>query len=82
MFEGYFPHLPKAFGTYQGLREEKAMFVVNTSWRLVKWAHPNNQFLQYCFTKFWQLAPARVFKKQEQKINDLSYTETIIPVVK
>jgi 2-polyprenyl-6-methoxyphenol hydroxylase-like FAD-dependent oxidoreductase len=80
--KAYFPHLSKAFGTYQGLREEKAMFVVNTSWRLGKMAHPNNQFLQYCFKKFWQLAPAQVFKNQEQKINDLSYTETIIPVVK
>ena len=77
--KAYFPDLLKAFGTYQGLREEKAMYVVNTSWRLGMMAHTNNNFLQYCFKKFWQLAPAAVFKKQEQKINDLSYAEAIIP---
>ena len=76
----YFPDLLKAFGTYQGLRKEKAMFVVNTSWMLGKMAHTNNNFLQYCFRKFWQFTPAGIFKKQEQKINDLSYTEKIIPV--
>jgi 2-polyprenyl-6-methoxyphenol hydroxylase-like FAD-dependent oxidoreductase len=75
--KAYFPDLLKAFGTYQSLREDKAMFVVNTSWRLGKMAHTNNPLLQYAFKKFWQLAPARVFKTQEQKINDLSYAEKI-----
>jgi 2-polyprenyl-6-methoxyphenol hydroxylase-like FAD-dependent oxidoreductase len=75
--KAYFPDLLKAFSMYQGLREEKAMFVVNTSWRLGMMAHTNSNFLQYCFKKFWQWAPAGVFKKQELKINDLSYTEII-----
>lgn len=78
--KAYFPDLLKAFGTYQQLREEKAMYIVNTSWRLGIMAHTNNDLLRYCFKKFWQLAPAAIFKKQEQKINDLSYTEKIIPV--
>ena len=76
----YFPDLFKTFGTYQGLREKKAMFVVNTSWNLGMMAHTDNTFLQYCFKKLWQLAPSSVFKRQEKKINDLSYLEKIIPV--
>ena len=75
-----FTDLSKAFSIYQGLREDKAMFVVNTSWKIGKMAHTNNSFLQYCYKKFWQLAPAGLFKKQEQKINDLSYTERIIHI--
>lgn len=75
--KAHFPNLSKAFSTYQRLREDKAMFVVNTSWRLGQMAHTNNPLLQYCFKKFWQLAPAGLFKRQEKKINDLSYTEAI-----
>jgi hypothetical protein len=73
----YFPDLSKAFGTYQGLRQDKAMLVVNTLWGLGQMAHTTNPLLQYSFKKFWQMAPDWVFKKQEMKINDLSYTETI-----
>jgi 2-polyprenyl-6-methoxyphenol hydroxylase-like FAD-dependent oxidoreductase len=76
----HFPDLLKAFGTYQGLRVEKVMFVVNTSWTLGKMAHTNNKLLQYSFKKFWKLAPAWVFKRQERKINNLSYTDGIIPI--
>jgi 2-polyprenyl-6-methoxyphenol hydroxylase-like FAD-dependent oxidoreductase len=73
----YFPDLSKAFATYQSLRQDKAMFVVNTSWRLGQMAHSGNPILKYVYKKFWQYAPARIFKKQEKRINDLSYTETI-----
>ena len=76
--KAYFPDLSKAFSTYQSLREDKAMFIVNTSWRLGKMAHTNNPLLKYAFKKFWQLAPAQIFKKQEQKINDLTYTYSIL----
>ncbi|WP_223847094.1 FAD-dependent monooxygenase [Hymenobacter montanus] len=69
--------LPKAFSTYQALRQEKAMLVVNTSWRLGQMAHTANPFLQYLFKKFWRFAPDSLFKKQEKVINDLSYTEKI-----
>jgi 2-polyprenyl-6-methoxyphenol hydroxylase-like FAD-dependent oxidoreductase len=73
----YFPDLSKSFSTYQSLREDKAMFVVNTSWTLGQMAHTNNPLLHYFFNKFWEMAPDWVFKKQEKKINDLSYTETM-----
>jgi 2-polyprenyl-6-methoxyphenol hydroxylase-like FAD-dependent oxidoreductase len=73
----YFPDLPEAFSTYQSLRQDKAMLVVNTSWRLGQMAHTKNPLLQYSYKKFWQFAPDWVFKKQEMKINDLSYTETL-----
>jgi 2-polyprenyl-6-methoxyphenol hydroxylase-like FAD-dependent oxidoreductase len=73
----YFPDLSKSFSTYQSLREDKAMFVVNTSWTLGQMAHTNNPLLHYFFNKFWEMAPDWVFRKQEKKINDLSYTETM-----
>jgi 2-polyprenyl-6-methoxyphenol hydroxylase-like FAD-dependent oxidoreductase len=71
------PDLSKSFSTYQALRQDKAMLVVNTSWRLGQMAHTKNPLLQYALKKFWQMAPDRIFKKQEMKINDLSYTDTI-----
>ena len=74
----YSPDLAKAFGTYQNLREDKAMFVVNTSWKLGQMAHSRNPLLKYFYRKFWELAPAGVFRKQEKRINDLSYTEKIV----
>ena len=73
----YLPDLSKSFSTYQSLRQEKAMFVVNTSWRLGKMAHTKNPVLYYFFKKFWIIAPDWLFKKQENKINDLSYTKKI-----
>lgn len=71
----YAPDLSRAFDTYQKLRQDKAMFVVNTSWRLGQMAHSKNPIFQYFFKKFWQMAPDRIFKNQEAKINDLSYLE-------
>jgi 2-polyprenyl-6-methoxyphenol hydroxylase-like FAD-dependent oxidoreductase len=73
----YSPDLSKAFGIYQNLREDKAMFVVNTSWRLGEMAHSKNAFLRFLYLKLWQFIPARIFKQQEKKLNDLSYNEMI-----
>lgn len=75
--KSYTPDLSRSFSTYQKVRQEKAMFVVNTSWRLGQMAHHPNPLLQYLCKKFWQIAPDWLFKKQEARINDLSYTETI-----
>jgi 2-polyprenyl-6-methoxyphenol hydroxylase-like FAD-dependent oxidoreductase len=75
--KAYLPDLSKAFETYQGLREDKAMFVVNTSWKLGQMAHAQNMFLKYVYRIFWQFAPAGIFRKQEERINNLSYMEKI-----
>ncbi|HEX8349823.1 MAG TPA: FAD-dependent monooxygenase [Hymenobacter sp.] len=69
--------LPKSFSAYQALRQKKAMLVVNTSWRLGQMAHTANPLLQQLFKQFWRFAPDSLFKKQEQAINDLSYTQAI-----
>jgi 2-polyprenyl-6-methoxyphenol hydroxylase-like FAD-dependent oxidoreductase len=60
--------LPKAFVTYQSLRQEKAMLVVNTSWRLGKMAHTKNPLLYFLFKKIFQKAPDSIFKNRKRKL--------------
>lgn len=71
----YGDDLQKVFSTYQAMREDKAMFIVNTSWQLGQMAHTNSSFMYSLYKLFWKIAPDKLFTKQERKINDLSYMD-------
>jgi 2-polyprenyl-6-methoxyphenol hydroxylase-like FAD-dependent oxidoreductase len=73
----YGSDLQSAFKEYQLKRENKAMFIVNTSWKLGKMAHSKSFLLYNLYKLFWKVAPDNLFTKQEKKINDLSYMDSL-----
>ncbi len=68
---------PKAFQTYYALRHRKARFVVDTSWRLGKWAHSGNPLFDFAYKTLLRYAPDRFFTRQEAYLNDLSYLQSV-----
>lgn len=62
-----------AFPAYQQLRNKKAMYVVNTSWKLGQMAHEGSKIKYFLSKHAWRFIPGGVFKKSERFINDIKY---------
>jgi 2-polyprenyl-6-methoxyphenol hydroxylase-like FAD-dependent oxidoreductase len=76
-FKKYGDDLQKVFTHYQTRREDKAMFIVNTSWKLGQMAHSKSFLLYNLYKLFWKIAPDKIFTDKEKKINDLSYIDSL-----
>lgn len=62
-----------AFTAYQHSRNKKAMYVVNTSWKLGQMAHQGSKIKYFLSKQAWRFIPDGVLKKSERFINDVSY---------
>ncbi|MBD0257526.1 MAG: FAD-dependent monooxygenase [Cytophagales bacterium] len=67
----------QAFQTYYELRHRKSRFVVDTSWKLGKWAHSGNPLFDFAYKALLRYAPDRFFTRQEAYLNDLSYLQSV-----
>lgn len=62
-----------AFPAYQQLRNKKAMYVVNTSWKIGQMAHQGSKLKYFLSKQAWRFIPDGMLKKSERFINDISY---------
>jgi 2-polyprenyl-6-methoxyphenol hydroxylase-like FAD-dependent oxidoreductase len=51
--------------------------VVDTSWKLGKWAHSGNPLFDFAYKALLRYAPDRFFTRQEAYLNDLSYLQSV-----
>jgi 2-polyprenyl-6-methoxyphenol hydroxylase-like FAD-dependent oxidoreductase len=66
-----------AFAKYQSLRQVKADYVVNQSWRYGKLMHTKSKIKEKLLLLMLSLTPNKYFAAQLHLINDLSYLDSL-----